>query len=162
MGIAPGKTPSTEQWLDKWTACLLGGVPIPLLLYCPKCNTQHVDFAEPEKGWENPPHRTHYCKAIIDGVACAHNWRPSDYYTTGIEATESKGMADGFTQPGGARTTVLEPSQVIALAENKGIKNAAGHIALNIGARLLLGKTKPGRWIQNNFGDTLTTFEHKR
>lgn len=153
-----------DQWLDKWSAVLLGNVPIPMLLYCPKCNSQHIDAANPEAGWTNPAHRVHTCtvQPSPDSAACGHRWRPSDYYTTGVERLETSGIADGFTQPGGIATTVLQPTEVIALAERKGIKKAAGHLALNIGARLILGKTKPGQWVQKNFGDTLTTFERRR
>jgi len=162
QGDGAGNLPTVEDWLNKWTACLLGGVPIPMLLYCPKCNTQHVDAPAPDRGWENPPHRSHYCEAIVDGVACAHHWRPSDYYTTGVVKLDTVGMTDGFTQPGGQVTTVLQPTEVVELVKGSGVKKAAGKIALNIGARLILGKTKPGQWVQKNFGDTLTTFERQR
>jgi hypothetical protein len=159
---ASGFLMTADEWLNKWSAILLGNVPIPMLLYCPKCNGQHIDAAIP--GWTNPPHRIHTCtvQARPDEAACGHRWRPSDYYTTGVARLETSGIADGFTQPGGAKATVLQPTEVIALAEKKGIKSAAGHIALNLGARLLLGKTKAGRWTQKNFGDVLTTFEHER
>lgn len=30
--------------------------PIPMLLFCPRCEHQHIDAPEPETGWTNPPH----------------------------------------------------------------------------------------------------------
>lgn len=53
--------------------------PVPVLLFCPNCKAQHIDAPEPEKGWTNPPHKSHlchYCKTI---------WRPADVATTGVE-----------------------------------------------------------------------------
>lgn len=51
--------------------------PIDMLLFCPRCDKQHIDEAEPEKGWTNPPHATHTCKF------CGLNWRPSNALTNG-------------------------------------------------------------------------------
>lgn len=52
--------------------------PIDMLLFCPRCHLQHVDEAEPESGWTNPPHATHACKG------CGLNWRPSNVPTNGV------------------------------------------------------------------------------
>lgn len=52
--------------------------PVEMLLYCPRCQHQHVDAPEPEKGWTNPPHATHTCGN------CGLNWRPSNSHTTGV------------------------------------------------------------------------------
>ncbi len=52
--------------------------PIPMVLYCPKCQHQHVDKPEPGTTWTNPPHRTHLC-----GV-CKHLWRPANVTTDGV------------------------------------------------------------------------------
>jgi predicted house-cleaning noncanonical NTP pyrophosphatase (MazG superfamily) len=49
--------------------------PVPSILQCPKCNTQHVD-----KGvWATTRiHRTHLC------ANCGHLWRPYAYATVGV------------------------------------------------------------------------------
>lgn len=73
--------------------------PIDMILFCPHCNTQHIDVpeavatlparfvkpgmmvrAEPE--WTNPPHRTHLCRLNQGG--CGWMWRPSDHATNGV------------------------------------------------------------------------------
>lgn len=46
-----------------------------MILYCPKCEKQHVDKGE----WETKLHRTHLCEY------CAHEWQPSAKYTVGVE-----------------------------------------------------------------------------
>lgn len=53
--------------------------PIPMILYCPNCGCQHVDKPEPERGWENPPHRSHLC------AECGWIWRPADVATVGVQ-----------------------------------------------------------------------------
>lgn len=69
----------------KWITEVLSGAlvafgePVPMLLFCPSCAKQHVDAPDAEKGWRNPPHRTHLCHS------CGHEWRPSDVPTTGVE-----------------------------------------------------------------------------
>jgi len=62
--------------------------PIPMILFCPSCGTQHVDAPEPSIGWENPPHRSHLCHA------CQHVWRPCDRPTNGVAAIETAGKGD--------------------------------------------------------------------
>jgi hypothetical protein len=68
---------------------------IDMVLFCPKCEVQHVDSPEkpiseyddiPE--WTNPPHRSHLCHG------CGHIWRPADVPTNGIAAVKTKGSAD--------------------------------------------------------------------
>jgi hypothetical protein len=94
---------------------LASGEPLPMVLYCPACGTQHIDapkpcdmgvgcdtagvcFAaahgEPERcsGWENPPHRSHLC------AGCGIVWRPADIATVGVAQIETQGNAD--TWPG--------------------------------------------------------------
>jgi hypothetical protein len=80
--------------------------PIPMLLFCPKCNTQHIDMPEyhyeadasiglqikPVVDWTNPPHRSHLCHK------CGTIWRPADVATTGVKTIETRGKAD--TWPG--------------------------------------------------------------
>ncbi|MFM0243816.1 hypothetical protein [Paraburkholderia sediminicola] len=79
--------------------------PIPMLLFCPRCGTQHIDKPEWETvcdssiglqtkdvcRWHNPPHRSHLCHA------CDLIWRPADVTTTGVESILSKGNADTWT-----------------------------------------------------------------
>ncbi|WP_236871698.1 hypothetical protein [Burkholderia pseudomallei] len=79
-----------------------GGVPIDMLLFCPKCGVQHVDG--PEVGdidtgngvrddvqWTNPPHRSHLCHA------CGTVWRPADVPTNGVASIETQGKDDTWT-----------------------------------------------------------------
>lgn len=78
--------------------------PVPLLLFCPECNVQHVDAPdERTPGWTNPPHRSHLCHA------CGHVWRPADIATTGIAALTSKGASDGSPVPAASRNGAIEP-----------------------------------------------------
>ncbi len=51
--------------------------PEPLVLHCPRCGTQHIDRDE----WATRPHRTHLCES------CAHEWKPFEHPTVGVEAT---------------------------------------------------------------------------
>ncbi|MBW5285980.1 helix-turn-helix domain-containing protein [Burkholderia gladioli] len=75
--------------------------PIPMLLFCPRCGTQHIDAPEDAEcdgevvhsaGWSNPPHRSHLCHA------CGIVWRPADVATVGVEAIETRGKADTWTK----------------------------------------------------------------
>lgn len=52
--------------------------PIDMILFCPACGLQHVDISQPEKGWDNPPHKTHECQG------CGHLWRPAAAPTNGV------------------------------------------------------------------------------
>lgn len=65
-----------------------GTTPIPMILFCPNCGTQHVDTATPATGWTNPPHRSHLCEA------CDHVWRPADVCTVGVAEITTRGMID--------------------------------------------------------------------
>lgn len=49
-------------------------LPIPMILHCPKCSTQHVD----KGAWVERAHRTHRCES------CEHEWRPSNLATVGV------------------------------------------------------------------------------
>lgn len=62
--------------------------PIPMILYCPRCHTQHID--EPTETWPNPPHRSHLCEA------CGCIWRPADVPTTGVAGIKTTGKADNW------------------------------------------------------------------
>lgn len=67
--------------------------PVPLLLYCPRCAVQHVDAPQPEKGWTNPPHRSHECQA------CGYVWRPADVATIGVARIDTRGQRDQSAKP---------------------------------------------------------------
>lgn len=67
--------------------------PIPMVLCCPQCGEQHIDRAQPEKEWNNPPHKTHLCEF------CEHEWRPCDRPTVGVKEIKTFGMT---ADPGGA------------------------------------------------------------
>lgn len=73
--------------------------PIPMLLFCPRCDMQHVDRPEPENGWDNPIHRSHQCKR------CGYVWRPCDVPTTGVLNIATKGQKDQDAHPFAAKTT---------------------------------------------------------
>ena len=61
---------------------------IPMVLHCPECGTQHIDEPDPEKGWDNPPHRSHLCQK------CSCIWRPADVATDGVLCVRTEGSAD--------------------------------------------------------------------
>lgn len=91
--------------------------PIPMLLFCPQCGTQHVDAPEAEQilgddegldvrfSWENPPHRSHLCHA------CGCIWRPAEVATTGVETIATVGKRDNWDGPG---CVCAEPATVRA------------------------------------------------
>lgn len=62
--------------------------PIPMVLHCPQCGTQHIDAPDPASGWDNPPHRSHLCNT------CGTIWRPADVPTSGVKAISSRGHSD--------------------------------------------------------------------
>ena len=75
------------------------GEPIPMLLFCPKCHSQHIDSPKWERDvhdmeqglictWANPPHKSHLCHA------CGNIWRPADVTTTGVVCIQTRGKAD--------------------------------------------------------------------
>lgn len=74
--------------------------PIPMVLHCPKCHTQHIDVPEPEKGWTNPPHKSHLCHS------CGTVWRPADVPTTGVAAIATRGKQD--THPQSATSKAID------------------------------------------------------
>lgn len=78
------------------------GEPIPMLLFCPKCGSQHID--EPDERtseWDNPPHRSHLCHA------CGCIWRPADVATVGVVRISSAGKADTWGESNCAAPAVL-------------------------------------------------------
>lgn len=76
--------------------------PIDMVLFCPRCGTQHLDEVEsieealarrnngkPYAGrWFNEPHRSHLCKG------CDFIWRPADVATNGVLELKTRGRAD--------------------------------------------------------------------
>jgi hypothetical protein len=84
--------------------------PVDLLLFCPKCQKQHVDEAKPDvcetcgqsesqcpcdafTAWLNPPHKSHRC------TSCNYVWRPADVPTNGVKEIQTKGKADRDASP---------------------------------------------------------------
>lgn len=50
--------------------------PVPLLLFCPECQMQHVDEGE----WATARrHRKHLCQG------CGHVWKPYPFDTVGVK-----------------------------------------------------------------------------
>lgn len=91
-------------------ARLPADAPIDMLLFCPRCNKQHVDAPQPEQGWTNPPHATHTCQH------CGLLWRPSNENTNGaqsiavLEAKHTERIAASFP----AEPAALPERRVIA------------------------------------------------
>lgn len=69
----------------------LATVPIPMLLFCPRCGEQHLDAPDEAKGWANPPHRSHLCHD------CGMIWRPCDALTIGVDRIQTFGSADTWS-----------------------------------------------------------------
>lgn len=67
--------------------------PVDMLLFCPRCSAQHVDAMQLDRGWTNPPHRSHECQS------CGTVWRPADVATNGVAEIQTKGQADGSANP---------------------------------------------------------------
>jgi len=63
-------------------------LPIPMVLFCPVCQMQHIDAPKPEIGWADPPHKSHECQG------CKNVWRPCDLATTGVKEITTRGKAD--------------------------------------------------------------------
>jgi hypothetical protein len=77
-----------RRWLATQPA-----VPIPMVLHCPKCGTQHIDEPTPE--WPNPPHRSHLCS----NPDCGTIWRPADVPTVGVARVATHSTCDNWTPP---------------------------------------------------------------
>ena len=69
--------------------------PVDMLLFCPRCDFQHVDKPGPTINWNNPPHKSHLCKF------CGWIWRPADVPTNGVEAIKTKSKRDQDPRPWG-------------------------------------------------------------
>lgn len=72
---------------------LIERAPINMLLFCPQCAEQHIDDPQLEKGWDNPPHRSHECQF------CGYVWRPADVATNGVAQITTEGKRDGRARP---------------------------------------------------------------
>lgn len=90
------------------TALNVGDTPIDMILHCPKCHTQHIDYHETDTEytdrlhespwwelggdkparWTNPPHRSHKC------FSCGNIWRPADVFTNGVPSIKTRGKVD--------------------------------------------------------------------
>jgi hypothetical protein len=72
---------------------------IPMLLFCPNCGNQHIDEPQPERGWDNPLHRSHECQYCIGSDGKPYVWRVCDYNTVGVAEIESVGERDSSPKP---------------------------------------------------------------
>jgi hypothetical protein len=59
---------------------------IDMIIFCPRCGTQHVDEPTPE--WSNPPHKSHLC------LYCKWIFRVSDVPTNGVREITTVGDKD--------------------------------------------------------------------
>jgi hypothetical protein len=73
---------------NRWRELAEAHEPVPMILFCPACGGRHIDQADAENGWLNPPHRSHLC------AACGHIWRPADIPTVGVEEIATRGRLD--------------------------------------------------------------------
>jgi hypothetical protein len=98
--------------------------PIPMILHCPACLTQHVDAPdERSPGWTNPPHKSHLCHG------CGHVWRPCDRPTEGVKALATAGKEDSSTRAPGTfnlndYVTFLPTPEGARLLRNNGMEAA--------------------------------------
>lgn len=115
-----------------WTPPAGEVAPVPMILFCPSCGTQHIDAPEPEYAdngadateWHNPPHRSHLCHG------CGIIWRPADVTTVGVAKIETRGKADTF-----------DPSLTRPVGVPDGWQKI-GFIELSALARLMQGSKK--------------------
>lgn len=88
-----GKPHRDVPGVEAETNAELRANPIDMLLFCPQCAEQHVDDSQPEKEWDNPPHRSHECQF------CGYVWRPADVATNGVAQIKTGGKRDGSARP---------------------------------------------------------------
>jgi hypothetical protein len=136
----------TQRFWTGWEASLASNKaaavaarePVPMLLFCPQCGTQHIDAPEDHKvdkgshvdmavDWSNPPHRSHLCHA------CELIWRPADVATTGVASIQTKGKADTWA-PDMPWTGLNRPAAPIASAA-EAVPDAWLHILAKPGKR---------------------------
>lgn len=92
IGDAEHSIKSANERLRELGVVVADQQPVDMLLYCPECFEQHIDKPQPDKNWDNPPHRSHECQV------CDHVWRPADVPTNGVTSIKTKGQRDGFTR----------------------------------------------------------------
>lgn len=88
--------------------------PLDMVLPCPVCGLRHVDAPEPEKGWTNPPHKSHLCHG------CGTIWRPASVPTNGVATVASRGQDDTWNPAQPAKTD--ETREMVAAALEKRAK----------------------------------------
>jgi len=102
-------------------------VPIPMVLHCPRCGTQHIDAPDPESGWTNPPHRSHLCGNVEcqDDQGRRTIWRPSELFTTGVARLAQVGSSDTW-QPSAEppAPNVVLPERSPLRQENQRLREA--------------------------------------
>lgn len=81
-----------SEWAEQAIGAASEPPPIPMILHCPRCHAKHIDAPQPEKGWSNPPHRSHECQS------CQFVWRPADVPTVGVDKIETRGQHDSRSQ----------------------------------------------------------------
>lgn len=109
--------------------------PIPMILHCPSCHTQHIDapettmqryhaadIGEPLTIWNNPPHRSHLCHK------CGTIWRPADVPTVGVEKIQTEGKHD-VMMPAPVLTSARVPDGWMLVPKMFGIPADAWHAA---------------------------------
>src|SRR6266850_2195660 len=94
--LAPELNETEEIQIEALIEVLGKPLSIDVILFCPRCGAQHIDYPDPDRQWENPPHRTHQC------AVCEYRWRPSDIATNGIGQTQTHGLEDMDPVPLGA------------------------------------------------------------
>lgn len=120
-------------------------VPIPMVLTCPVCRFQHIDKPEPDRGWTNPPHKSHLCHG------CGIIWRPADVATVGVEAV-SRGKDDTWPFKRLTRQEREEYHVSIVISKHRYNKKIGSHarVVVDPNVRSLLidpnVKSKFGDW----------------
>src|SRR6266478_7437898 len=94
--LSPELNEAEEAQIEALIEVLGKPLSIDMVLFCPRCGGQHIDYPDPDRGWENPPHRTHLC------AVCEYQWRPSDFATNGVGQTQTHGSKDMDPVPLGA------------------------------------------------------------
>jgi hypothetical protein len=107
--------------------------PIPMVLHCPKCTTQHVDAPDPDKGWTNPPHKSHLCHK------CGFIWRPADVPTVGVEKIKTRGKVDSDQRTVDVVLTPKYPDGSQVLANSVPATLLQAIISLRTGSRIVTG-----------------------
>ena len=122
---AEARAEAAESALTASPVLSAGGVgmteePIPMVLYCPACHTQHRDAPQPEKDWDNPPHRSHECQT------CGCVWRPADVNTTGVHYIDTIGKRDWTCLQIEAKEAALSSPPTAALQDVSASVTARG------------------------------------